>query len=183
MTISVGIFPGQSTSQLVYACDLTDLNTLEVNVLGIGAAGSGNGLLTGDSGVEIALNNENVDGVGEYFTPDGETPAQTGDDPTDTNTGIEIAIPRALLGLDVANPTDVTIFAYVSDNATGGDSWPGICGLRAYGSNQALPGLAGWGNMAEFNGVEPPDEGSKVLDLSGNPGLNYAFTVIPGVTP
>ncbi len=177
LTISVGTFPGQSASQLVYACDLTDLSTFDVTVLGIGAADSGNGLLTGASGAQIALNNDNTTGVGAWFTPDGETPAQTGDDPTDTSTGIEIGIPRALLGLDVATPTDVTLLAYITNNAQSDEGIPGVCGRAAYGSNQALPGLAGWGNMAAFNGS------TVILDLSANPLPNFAMTVIPGVTP
>ena len=189
LTISVGIFPGQSTGQFVYACDLTDLNAMDlvdgVKVLGIGAADTANGLLTGDAGVEIAIDNSNIGGVGGWFTPDGETPGLTGNDPTDTATGIEIAIPRALIGLDVGTATDVSLFAYISDNATGGDSFPGVCGLRAYGSNQALPGLAGWGNLAEFNGIKEldpndPNDPGKELDLSGNPGSNYVTTTIPG---
>ena len=177
LSISVGIFPGQSRSQLVYACDLTDLNTFEVTVLGIGAVGSGNGLLTGSSGVQIAIDNSNIVGVGDWYTPDGETPAQTGDDPTAANTGIEIAIPRALIGLNVPTPTDVSIFAFLTNNAQSDEGNPGVCNAAAYGSNQALPGLAGWGNMAVFNG------GSAVLDLSANPLPNFAATVIQGVIP
>lgn len=174
LTVSVGSFPGQSTSQLVYACDLTDLSTFDVTVLGIGAADSGNGLLTGSSGVQIALNDSNTGGVGEWFTPGGETPAQTGDDPTDADTGIEIAIPRALIGLNVATPTEVSIFAYITNNAQSDEGIPGICGRAAYGSNQALPGLAGWGNMAAFNGD------TVILDISTNPGQNFVATIIPG---
>ena len=174
LVISVGAFPGQSTSQLVMACDLVDLNTLDVTVLGIGALDSGNGILTGDSGVEIAIDRSNAAGVGEWFTPGGETPALTLDDPTSAVTGIEISIPRALVGLDDAFPDTVGLFAYITNNAQDDAGIPGPCGAAAYGSNQALPGLAGWGNMAGFNGD------TVILDLSLNPGLNVATTVIPG---
>ncbi len=171
LTISVGKFPGQSDTQLVMACDLTNLNTGEVTVLGIGAVDSGNGLLTGDSGVEIAIDDTNVDGVGEYFTPGGETPDLTGDDPTTATTGIEIAIPRTMI--DVSSGQTVSFFAYITNNAQDDAGIGGPCGAAAYGSNQALPGLAGWGNMAGFNGD------TVVLDLSANPGDNFVAVTIP----
>lgn len=174
LTISVGKFPGQSDSQLVMACDLTDLSDLSVTVLGIGVVDGGNGLLTGASGVEIAIDMSNTAGVGGWFTPDGETPAQTGDDPLTADTGIEIAIPRDLIGLDVAAPTVVNFFVYLTNNAQSDEGIPGPCGLAAYGSNQALPGLAGWDNMMGFNGD------TVLLDLSGNPIPNVATTTIPG---
>jgi hypothetical protein len=195
LTISVGIFPGQDPDQLVYACDLVDLNSPDlvdgVTVLGIGAAQTGNGLLTGASGTEVALDNSNTVGVGEWsYDPNDPNdhrfpnPAY-GEDPTEPTTGIEIAIPRALIGLDVPTQTDVSFFAFISDNATSGYTFPGVCNLRAWGSNQAMPGLAGWGNMMEFNGIavtdpNDPNDPGKPLDLSANPGLNYATTVVPG---
>ncbi len=164
LTISVGKFPGQSDTQLVYACDLTNLNTGEVTVLGIGAAGTGNGLLTGDSGAEIAIDNSNADGVGAW-DPNFPTPADSGDDPATATSGIEIAIPRALLGLTQAQ--DFYFFAYITNNAQSDEGIGGPCGRAAYGSNQALPGLAGWGNMMAFNGD------TVVLDISANPGPAY----------
>ena len=124
-------------------------------------------------------------GVGAYFAGNEVPDPNNGEDPTEPTTGIEISIPRGLIGLDVGTATNVRVFAYISDNATGGDSFPGICGLRAWGSNQALPGLAGWANMAEFNGIKEldpndPNDPGKELDLSGNPGSNYVTTTIPG---
>src|SRR5262245_47516042 len=56
---------GHSDFQLVTACDLTNLNTLVNRNLGIGTVSSrsgqptpaGSGLLTGNSGVKIAIDN------------------------------------------------------------------------------------------------------------------------------
>ncbi len=171
LTISVGKFPGQSDTLLVYACDLTNLNTGEVTVLGIGAVGTGNGLLTGNSGVEIAIDNSNADGVGPW-DPNFPTPADSGHDPTSATTGIEISIPRAMLGLTQAQ--DFYVFAYITNNAQSDEGIGGPCGRAAYGSNQALPGLGGWGNMAAFNGD------TVLLDISANPGPAYiTLTVGP----
>lgn len=184
VTISVGTFPGQSASQLVYACDLVDLNEPNlvdgVTVLGIGAVGSGNGLLTGASGVGIALDNSNIVGVGDWSEPNNIMPQLPDEDPTAPTTGFEISIPRALLGLDVGTPTEASFWAFISDNANDGSTFPGVCNLRAWGSNQAMPGLFGWGNMMEFNGIAPPDPNAKILDLSANPIPNIATKTIPG---
>lgn len=171
LTISVGIFPGQSTSQLVFAADLTNLGTLANVSLGIGAVGSGNGLLTGTSGVEIAIDNSNTAGVGEWFTPGGETPAQTGDNPLSATTGYELAIPRSQLGL--SGTTDVCFFAYISNN--GQDGGAGVCnGRAAYGSNQGLPGLVGSDNLANFDGA------LSFLNFNNVAGTQFVCTEIAG---
>jgi hypothetical protein len=175
LTISVGIFPGQSTSQLVYACDLTNLNTLEVTVLGIGAGDSGNGLLTGDSGVEVALDNSNDAGVGDWEVRPQPDPGQ-GEDPTEPTTGIEIAIPRALLGLTGPTGVDVGFFPFISDNA-GGSEDPGPCGQRAWGSNQGFGGFVGSDNLGLFNGD------TTTLDFVVVPGIQQVIVIIPGVGP
>lgn len=197
LTVSVGIFPGQDPNQLVYACELVDLNdpnlVAGLTVFGIGAADTGDGLLTGDLGVEIALNNDNTVGVGDWsFDPNDPNndhrfpnPLQ-GEDPNQPTTGIEMSIPRALIGLDGPMPTEVSFFAFISDNATSGWTYPAVCNLRAWGSNQAMPGLFGWGNMMEFNGIpvsdpNDPNDPGKPLQISANPGLNCATKIIPGV--
>ena len=53
ISVSVGKFPGQSDSLLVFAADLLNLNDNSNTVLGVGAVDTGNGLLTGGIG-EIA---------------------------------------------------------------------------------------------------------------------------------
>lgn len=147
--ISVGIFPGQSTSQLVYSCDLTNLTTQTAAPLGIGAVNGGTGDLTlsTTTGIYVALNNTNIGGVGDWNA--GPTPASTGNDPTNAVTGMELKIPKAQLGL--TNGQTIKLFAYLSNNAP--DGGPGPCNRQGYGSNQALPGLAGAGNLATFNTV------------------------------
>jgi len=152
LTISVGTFPGQGVGadNLVFASDLTNLNTLANEVLGIGAVNSGNGLLTGDSGVQIAIDTSNAGGVGAW-DPNFPTPADSGDDPTDTTTGIEIAIPRALIGLAGPSATDVGFFAFITNNAQ--DGGPGPCFRQGFASNQGLPGLDGADNLGVFQGV------------------------------
>ncbi len=173
LLISVGTFPGQSLDQLVYAADLTDLNTLSNISLGIGAVGSGNGNLTGSSGVQIAIDNSNTAGVGAWDPNNPVPDPNLGQDPTTATTGYEIAIPRALLGLDTPNNTDVAIFAYISNN--GQDTLDGVCFNRAgFGSNQGLPGLAGSDNLGLFSGV------SAWLDFSLVPGSQFVITTIPG---
>lgn len=171
LTISVGIFPGQSSSQLVYAADLTDLNTLDNTPLGIGAVNSGNGLLTGATGAEIAINNSNVDGIGEWFDPN-----QVCADPNAPDTaitGYEIAIPRYLINLTGKGSTNVTLFAYISNN--GQDTFDGVCfGRTAYGSNQGLPGLQCADNLASFSGV------SLTLDFSAIAGTQAVTVSVPG---
>jgi hypothetical protein len=169
---SVGKFPGQSDTLLVMAANLTTLSPLGDNTLGLGAiTDPTDGTLTGTSGIRIAVDNSNTQGVGDWFTPGGETPGQTGADPTTATTGIEIAIPRSLLGLTGATPTNVRFFAYVSNNAQGGG--PGVCNRQGYGSNQGLPGLAGSDNLAEFYG--PADK----LDFSLVPNNQFVQVVIP----
>jgi hypothetical protein len=171
LTISVGIFPGQSGGQFVYACDLTDLNTLDVTILGLGAADTGDGSLTQNMGIEVALDNSNTGGVGNW--DEGATPGDTGNDPTDATTGIEVLIPRGMIGLDQQTPTEIRIFPFISDNATGTEN-PGACGLRAWGSNQGLNGFAGADNLGLFNGADT------TLDFTAVANVNYVAVVIPG---
>lgn len=172
LLVSVGAFPGQGFDPLVFAADLTNLNTLSNVVVGIGALNSGNGDVTGTSGIQIAIDTSNTAGVGDW-DPNRPTPADSGDDPTSAETGIEIAIPRALLGLTSSSPTDVSFFAYISNNAQdGGD---GACFRRGYGSNQGLPGLMGSDNLAGFSGV------SSTLNFQTVPGTQFVTVTIPGI--
>ncbi|MBI5865788.1 MAG: hypothetical protein HZB38_15050 [Planctomycetes bacterium] len=150
LSVSVGKFPGHSDYQLVDACDLTDLNTIVSLNLGIGVLTSrpgqprpeGAGLLTGNSGVRIAIDNRNDLGVGDY----GISPTPAPGEPESALSGIEIAIPKALLGLHANHA--VRLFAYVSNNAQGGGGGP--CFRQGYGSNQALPGLGGVANLGSY---------------------------------
>lgn len=166
--ISVGIFPGQSTTQLVYSCDLTNLAAGTAEPLGIGAVNSGTGVLTlsPTTGITVALNNTNIAGVGDYGV--SPTPAGSGNDPTSANTGYEFKIPKAKLGL--ANGQTIRVFGYLTNNAP--DGGPGPCSRQGYGSNQALPGLAGIGNLATFNTVT-------TLDFAAIAGVQYVSVIIP----
>lgn len=171
LLISVGKFPGQSDQLLVLAANLTDLSSLTDNTLGLGAiTDPTDGTLTGTSGVRIAIDNSNTAGVGDWFSPGGETPGQTGDDPTTATTGFEIAIPRSLIGL-TGGPTDVRFFAYISNN--GQDGGPGVCGRQGFGSNQGLPGLAGSDNLAGFYGPADP------LNFAAIANNQYVQVTIP----
>ncbi len=170
LSISVGIFPGQTTSQLVYAVDLLNLGTLANVSAGIGAVGSGNGNMTGTSGIQVAIDNTNTVGVGEWFSGGGETPVQTGDDPLSATTGYEIAIPKSLLSLPPN--ASVSLFAYISNN--GQDSGGGVCnGRAAYGSNQGLPGLVGSDNLANFDGA------LNFLNFTTVAGVQTVTTLVP----
>lgn len=176
LTVSVGKFPGHSDYQLVMACDLTDLTTNTTTSLGIGAVTSrpgqptppGSGLLTGNSGVKIAIDNRNGLGVGDW----NAAPAPAPGDAESADSGIEIAIPRGLLGL--APNTNVTLFSFITNNAQGGGVGP--CNRAGYASNQALPGLGGNGNLANFDTVNPP-----LLDFSGpqGPGTQFVTVLVP----
>lgn len=168
LEISVGIFPGQSTSQLVYSCDLTNIAAGSAEPLGIGAVNSGSGdlTLTATTGIKVALNNTNIAGVGDYNN--GALPGDTGNDPTSAVTGYEIRIPKAKLGM--SNGQTIRVFGYLSNNAPDGGAGP--CGRSGYGSNQALPGLGGAGNLATFNTVT-------TLDFSAIAGTQYVTVVVP----
>lgn len=147
---SVGKFPGHSDWQLVMACDLTNLNTLANINLGIGTVSSrpgtptpaGSGLLTGNSGVKLAIDNRNNLGVVDYGISPNANPA----DPPTALSGIEIGIPKGLLGLTSNN--NIRLQAYISNNAQGGGGGP--CFRGGFGSNQNLPGLAGAGNLGSY---------------------------------
>jgi len=172
LLVSVGAFPGQGFDNLVFASDLTDLNTLSNVVAGIGVVNGGNGDMTGTSGIQIAIDNSNTAGVGDW-DPNRPTPADSGDDPLTAETGIEIAIPRTLLGLTSSSPTDVSFFAYISNN--GQDGGDGACNRRAWGSNQGLPGLMGADNLAAFSGV------SAMLNFQTVAGTQFVTVTIPGI--
>jgi hypothetical protein len=179
LLVSVGAFPGQGFDNLVMACDLTDIDGLTNVPLGLGVLDSSNAgqlSLTGSTGVEIALDNSNTDGVGEYVDPGGTTPGETGDDPTSAETGLEIKIPRGLLGLDGMNPTEVGFFVMLTNNAQGGGSGP--CNREGFASNQALPGVGGWGNLASFSPT-----GAFQLNFVTAPNVNFVPVTIPGVGP
>lgn len=170
LTISVGIFPGQSTSQLVYAADLTNVLTKANTPLGIGAVNTGNGLLTGSTGAQIAIDNSNIDGIGDWSDPNQVCADPNA--PATANTGYEIAIPRSLLGLNGPGSQNASFFAYISNN--GQDTFDGVCfGRTAFGSNQALPGLQCADNLGQFSGV------SKLLNFTTIGGTQAVTVSIP----
>lgn len=150
LLVSVGKFPGHSDWQLVMACDLTNLNTLANTNLGIGTVSSrpgtptpvGSGLLTGNSGVKIAIDDRNSAGVVDYGIAPNANPA----DPPTALSGIEIGIPKGLLGLATNN--NVRIQALITNNAQGGGGGP--CFRGGFASNQNLPGVAGAANLGSF---------------------------------
>ncbi|MFN0134916.1 MAG: hypothetical protein ACKVS9_02235 [Phycisphaerae bacterium] len=175
LLISVGLFPGQSTSQLVYATDLVNIGALTTEVLGIGAVGTGNGNLTGNSGAAVAVNNSNTGGIDCWDNgsdpnnpcsgPNADPGAAAG-----VTTGIEIKIPKTLLGISGA-PT-IRVFANLSNNAQGGGSGP--CGREGFSSNQALPGVGGFGNLASFS-----PNGPFLLNFVNVPGTQFVSVTLP----
>lgn len=175
LSISVGLFPGQSTTQLVYASDLVNIGALTTNVLGIGAVGTGNGNLTGNSGAAIAINNSNVGGIdcwddgGDPNNPCAGPTADQGAAATVT-TGIEIKIPKSMLNIS-GTPT-IRVFANLTNNAQGGGSGP--CGREGYSANQALPGVGGWGNLASFS-----PNGPFTLNFVNVPGTQFVSVALP----
>lgn len=182
ISATVGKFPGQSDTQLVYACDMLQLDGSYANeVLGIGAEGSGNGLLTGDQGVEIALDNSNTAGVVAF---DPNNPTSDPNAAMTATTGVELSIPRSLIG--VTGAQDIRLFAFITNEATGGSPGnicpdpndpnlllpqdPGPCGRYGYASNQGLPGLGGNDNLATFTPA-----GCYTIDFSGGQGPGDQF--------
>ncbi len=186
LSVSVGKFPGQSDTLLVFAADLLDLDTNVNTILGVGAVDTGNGLLTGDSGVQIAIDNSNTAGV-VGFDPNNPAP-----DPNEINsatTGIEIAIPKALLG--ISTPQDISLAAFITNNAqdTGGPGAvcpdpndpnllipqeAGPCGRFGFASNQSLPGLAGFDNIATFT-----PGGCFRVDFTAATGNQWVLVTLP----
>lgn len=146
--ISVGIFPGQSSSQLVMACDITDL-VAKTNVpLGIGFVNGGSTLsASANTGVVVGSDNSNAIGVGDYGV--SPTPVLPGEDPSAVTTGFEIKIPRSLIGLG-PNST-LFAFANLTNNANDG----GGCFRTGYASNQSLPGVGGLSNLGPFSSDGP----------------------------
>ena len=150
LLVSVGKFPGHSDFQLVTACDLTNLNTLVNRNLGIGTASSraglptppGSGLLTGNSGARIAIDNQNAAGVGNF---DVQPTPNPGDAETALS-GIEIGIPKSLMGL--TNGQSVRLVAWITNNAQGGGGGP--CNRQGFSSNQTLAGVGGVANLGAF---------------------------------
>jgi hypothetical protein len=150
LLVSVGKFPGHSDYQLVIACDLTNLNTLVNRNLGIGVSTSrpglptpaGSGLLTGNSGARIAIDNQNNVGVSDY----GISPTPNPGDAATALSGIEIGIPKTLLGL--TNGQNVRLLAWITNNAQGGGGGP--CSRQGFSSNQTLAGTAGAANLGPF---------------------------------
>lgn len=189
LSATVGKFPGQSDTLLVYACDLLTLDGSFANeVLGIGAAGSGNGLLTGSQGVRIAIDNSNTLGVAGF---DPNNPLADPNSAVSATTGIEISIPKSLIG--VSSGQTLRLFAFITNEAsdTNGPGnvcpdpndpnflipqTPGPCGRYGFASNQALPGLQGNNNLATFT-----PGGCFMIDFSGGqgPGTQYVTVTIP----
>lgn len=171
MTCAIGIFPGQST-QLIYSVDLTNINALTNVRAGLGTIGTGNGTLTGTSGIEMALNNTNINGVGGWFSPGGETPAQTGADPNTSTTGWEIKIPKSQLG--ISGSSTIRAFAFITNGANDDSgAFNGVCNRHTYASNQGLPGLGGAANLAQFNG------GTITLNFAAIAGNQFAEKTLP----
>lgn len=150
LLVSVGKFPGHSDYQLVIACDLTNLSTLVNRNLGIGTVSSrpglptpaGSGLLTGNSGVRIAIDNRNDLGVGNYDV----SPTPNPGDAATALSGIEIGIPKTLLSL--SNGQNIRLQAWITNNAQGGGGGP--CSRQGYSSNQTLGGVGGAANLGAF---------------------------------
>lgn len=191
LVVSVGKFPGQSDTQLVLASDLTNLNTGDNTPLGIGLLGNDGGMgvsgvltTTGVTGVRIAINNANTIGVGDWCF-DADDPNDPNDFFCDTRnadpnavvastSGIEIVIPRDLIGLDTPSSTNVGLFAWLTNNAQDGDAGT-PCNRRGFSSNQALPGMQGADNLGEMRGS------ASSQDFSLVPGLQYVATLVPGI--
>jgi hypothetical protein len=150
LLVSVGKFPGHSDFQLVTACDLTNLNTLVNRNLGIGTSSSrpgqptpaGSGLLTGNSGARIAIDNRNAAGVGNFDVLPTPNP---GDADTAID-GIEIGVPKSLMSL--TNGQSVRLLAWITNNAQGGGGGP--CNRQGFSSNQTLVGVGGVANLGAF---------------------------------
>lgn len=179
LLLSVGTFPGQSLQQLVFTADLVNIPALTTNVLGIGAIGTGNGNLTGNSGAAVAIDNSNVAGVNGWCDralPDPNNPincAGRNADPVAAaavTTGVEIKLPKSLL--NISGATTIRVFAMLTNNAQGGGAGP--CGREGYASNQALPGLTGFGNLASFN-----PNGPFLLDFTIPAGNQFVTVAIP----
>ncbi len=144
--MSVGIFPGQTRSQLVMACDITNLTNRTNVPLGIGLI-DGTNQLSGTSGVLVGTNNSNTVGVGDFGV--SPTPVLPAEDPAAVTTGFEIKIPRSLVGLG----PNSTLFAFVNltNNANDGSG----CFRSGFASNQSLPGVGGIGNLGSFSSDGP----------------------------
>lgn len=157
LVISVGTFPGLAAreEQLVHAVDLVDVRIadapLVIDAAGIGLHQTLTGSLSGESDLEVAIDNTNSVGVGPYV--DGTEPVP---DPLTATKGVEIAIPRTMLGLTSASAQNIRLFAYIGNNANDGIFiGTGNCNRQGFGSNQALPGLGGAANLGLFNGGNP----------------------------
>lgn len=180
LSISVGAFPGQATSQdlLVFASDLFNIDTATNTSLGLGIAQNGpaSGALSGTSGIQIAVNNSNTLGVGDFGA--GATPGDTGDDPASAVSGIEIAIPRALVG--IGSGQQVRILCWITNNAQDGNP-TGPCFRGGFSSNQLLPGVGGVGNLASFDPANPLNlAGTNCAgDLTGDSVVDFSdFAVL-----
>ena len=186
INVSVGKFPGQSDTLLVFAADLLDLNTNTPTVLGVGAVDTGNGLLTGSSGVQIALDNSNTAGIVDY---DPNNPAPDPNEAPSATTGIEIAIPKALIG--ISTPQDIRVAALITNNVqdtSGPQNCPdpndpntlvgqeaGPCDRFGFSSNQAMPGVGGVGNLGTFT----PGGCFRIDFLNNAPGDQHALISLP----
>ncbi|MFN0135215.1 MAG: DUF6923 family protein [Phycisphaerae bacterium] len=110
----------------------------------IGSGGAGANALIAANGIRIAINNSNTGGVS----------ATEVNAPSEVNSGIELAIPLALVGA----PDYVHICAFINGEQ------------HDYVSNQSLPGMNGTGNPGE----------PRALDLHELPGAQF---VSVGVQP
>lgn len=138
---------------------------LYANVAQVLTDGGGNGAYLGSGapgtiaidnvkyGVRVALNNSNVGGVGaDGGSVDGST----------VITGIEVAIPLALMGYDAASQKNIKICAMING---GGHDWL---------SNQFIGGLG----LGSANLAEP-----RLVNLSTIAGSQYAVLVIDANEP
>jgi hypothetical protein len=111
---------------------------------------NGLGGILSDTGIQVAVNNSNIDGVG---AGDGS------DDGSGVTSGIEIMIPLAILP-DLYTPGDgMKLLAFINDPDHG------------FASNQFMSGLGGSTNLGEVRRVDLSQvPGCQFVVLDGDPG-------------
>lgn len=111
----------------------------------LGSGSSGSDVINGENGIQIAIDNSNIDGVGSGIG------SSCGDD---VNTGIEIAIPEFAIDWNFEGfPIDnVKVMAFINGNG------------HDFISNQVIPGIPPSDNLGEPRGI----------DFGLIPGIQYA---------
>lgn len=140
ITLGGGLVKGDTGEEYAFYADAAELWTEGTGAggyLGSGGAGA-DGVLVSSSGVQIAVNNSNVEGVS------WGTGISCGEGVT---TGIEIGVPLYLFNWDASDPviTEAKVCAFV--NSGGHD----------YLSNQLLGGIGGSDNLGEPRAVNLAD--------------------------